>query len=55
MNYFSDINQFYNDFYKILNRFKSFLKKFYKVKEMNIKSPHYSEEDIKFRLVRDIF
>ena len=57
MNYFENINEFYNAFYQILDED---LNSFYKdkdkiIKSKKIKLPHYSIEDIKFRLVRDIF
>jgi peptidoglycan/xylan/chitin deacetylase (PgdA/CDA1 family) len=57
MNYFKNINEFYNAFYQILDED---LNSFYKdkdkiIKSKKIKLPYYSIEDIKFRLVRDIF
>ena len=57
MNYFNNVDEFYNDFYKVLDRD---LKTFFennneKIKSTKIKFPHYSIEDIKFRLVRDLF
>ena len=57
MNYFNSVDEFYNNFYKVLDKdLKSFFKKnVEKIKEMKIKIPIYSIEDIKFRLVRDIF
>ncbi len=56
-NYFNSINEFYDNFYKVLN---VDLEPFYKnnnenIKKMKIKFPFYSLDDIKFRLVRDIF
>ena len=57
MNYFDNVDQFYNTFYKFLNKdLKTFFnenKK--KINETKIKFSFYSIEDIKFRLVRDIF
>lgn len=57
MNYFSSVNEFYDNFYKFIDRdLKSFFEnKIDKINLIKIKSPHYSIEDIKFRLVRDIF
>ena len=57
MNYFNNVDEFYNSFYQVLDKD---LKTFFednndKIKETKIKFPHYSIEDIKFRLVRDIF
>ena len=57
MNYFDNVNEFYNSFYKVLDKD---LKFFFednkeKIKATKIKLPSYSIEDIKFRLVRDIF
>ena len=57
MNYFDSVDNFYKSFYKILN---TDLKSFFnlnsdKIKSLKIKFPFYSIEDIKFRLVRDIF
>ena len=57
MNYFDSVDIFYNSFYKVLDKD---LKKFFeennqKINSAKIKFPHYSLEDIKFRLVRDIF
>ena len=56
MNYFKDINDFYINFYKTLNKdHNNFFKQNQtKIKDAKIKFPHYSIEDIKFRLVRDI-
>jgi len=57
MNYFNNVNEFYEDFYKALDKdLETFLKKnSNKAKEMKIRFPIYSIEDIKFRLVRDFF
>ena len=57
MNYFDNIEEFYNSFYKVLDKD---LKTFFednneKIKSNKKKFPHYSIEDIKFRLVRDVF
>jgi len=57
MNYFNNVIEFYKNFYQYLDKD---LKIFFennndKIKSKKIKSPHYSVEDIKFRLVRDIF
>ena len=57
MNYFSDVNKFYDEFYIILDKDLEF---FFKKNKNNIiykkiKFPHYSIEDIKFRLVRDLY
>lgn len=57
MNYFENINEFYHNFYQRLDKD---LKKFFKensaiIKQKKIKHPVYSIEDIKFRLVRDLF
>ena len=56
MNYFKDINDFYINFYKTLNKDQNnfFKQNQTKIKDAKIKFPHYSIEDIKFRLVRDI-
>ena len=56
-NYFKSIDDFYLEFYKILNKD---LKKFFATykNQINIKKkkcPFYSLEDIKFRFVRDIY
>ena len=57
MNYFDDVDEFYNNFYKVLDKD---LKNFFennneKIQSTKIKFPHYSIEDVKFRLVRDIY
>ena len=56
-NYFKSIDEFYENFYKILDTdLKSFFEKnINKIKETKIKFPFYTIEDIKFRLVRDNF
>ncbi len=57
INYFNSVDEFYDIFYKVLDKdLKPFFDKNYdKIKEYKINYPHYSIEDIKFRLVRDIF
>ena len=57
MNYFNSVDEFYDNFYKILDKdLKSFFEKnTNRIKETKNKFPHYSIEDIKFRLVRDFF
>jgi len=57
MNYFNNVDEFYNSFYQVLDKD---LKTFFednndKIKATKIKFPYYSIEDIKFRLVRNIF
>ena len=57
MNYFNNVDEFYNSFYQVLDKD---LKTFFednndKIKSTKNKSLIYSIEDIKFRLVRDIF
>ena len=56
MNYFNNVDEFYNSFYQVLDKD---LKTFFednndKIKATKIKFSHYSIEDIKFRLVRDV-
>jgi peptidoglycan/xylan/chitin deacetylase (PgdA/CDA1 family) len=57
MNYFNNVDEFYNSFYQVLDKdLKTFLEdNNEKIKATKIKFPHYSIEDTKFRLVRDIF
>jgi len=57
MNYFKNVNEFYDNFYKVLDKDLKFFfeKNSNKIKEYKIKFPIYSIEDIKFRLVRDVF
>lgn len=57
MNYFDDVDKFYKNFYQFLDKD---LNSFFnlnnnKIKKLKIKFPNYSIEDIKFRLIRDIF
>ena len=56
-NYFDNVDKFYNNFYKVLdkNLITFFKNNDKKIKETKIKFPFYRTEDIKFRLVRDIF
>tara|TARA_B100000575_G_C23082650_1_gene623802 strand:+ start:232 stop:1200 length:969 start_codon:yes stop_codon:yes gene_type:complete len=55
--YFNNVGEFYDNFYKVLDKdLKSFFKKnTNKINEKKIKFPFYTIEDIKFRLVRDVF
>ena len=57
MNYFNSVEEFYDNFYKFLDKdLKSFFEKNReKIEKKKIKFPHYSIEDIKFRLIRDNF
>ncbi len=57
MNYYDNIDLFYDNFYKVLDKdLKSFFEKNRtKIKKTKIKFPCYSISDIKFRLVRDNF
>ena len=57
INYFKSIDEFYDNFYKVLDKdLKSFFEKnSIKINETKIKFPSYSISDIKFRLVRDVF
>lgn len=57
MNYFNNVNEFYNSFYGVLDKdlINFFEDNDDKIKIRKNKSPHYSIDDIKFRLVRDIF
>ena len=56
MNFFNSPDEFYDNFFKNLDRdLKSFFEKnIDAIHEKKIRSPHYSLEDIKFRLVRDV-
>jgi peptidoglycan/xylan/chitin deacetylase (PgdA/CDA1 family) len=57
MNYFKNVDEFYDYFYRVLNKdlVPFFEKNNEKMQKIKIKFPVYSLEDIKFRLVRDIF
>jgi len=57
MNYFDDVNTFYNDFYKAMgeNLKSFFVQNEYKIKSLMKKHSVYTIEDIKFRLIRDIY
>ena len=57
MNYFEHINIFYEKFYEKLDRDlnKFFISKKNQIIQKKIISPYYSEEDIRFRLIRDEF
>ena len=57
INYFENINEFYREFYEILDEDLDnfFLKNQKTIQEKKIKFPFYSVDDIKFRLVRDFF
>ncbi len=55
--FFKNIFNFYDEFYKVLEKnLKPFFDKNESlIKEKKIKFPHYTIEDIKFRLVRDFY
>ena len=55
--YFDSVDNFYDSFYKVLGKDLNlfFIDNSEKIKSTKIKFPFYSIEDIKFRLVRDIF
>ena len=55
INYFDNVNEFYNNFYKVLDKdLKYFFDNNSKtIKSLKVKSPFYTLEDIKFRLTRD--
>ena len=57
MNYFKSVDEFYDSFYEVLDKdLKSFFENnSITIKKKKIKFPIYSTEDIKFRLVRDVF
>ena len=57
MNYFENVDEFYNNFYKFLNfDLNSFFEKNrFIIEQTKIRFPHYSISDIKFRLVRNNF
>ena len=56
-NYYENINKFYQEFYKLLDKDTNlfFEKNDKKIKSFKVKFPHYSLKDIKFRFIRDIF
>ncbi len=56
-NFFNSVNEFYDDFYKVLDKdlFFFFEKNNNKINETKTKFPFYTIEDIKFRLIRDNF
>ena len=56
-NFFSSIGEFYENFYKVLDKNLEdfFDKNINKINETKIKFPFYTIEDIKFRIIRDIF
>jgi len=55
MNYFNDVDEFYNYFYKLLDKDLTvfFSKKEKIIRDTKLKVPIFSINDIKFRLVRD--
>ena len=57
MNYFESVNSFYKDFFKAVddNLETFFINNENKIKSLKKKFPHYTIEDIEFRLVRDIY
>ena len=57
MNCFDNVNEFYNNFYKVLDKELKFFfdKNNKKIQSTKDKFTLYSIEDIKFRLVRDVF
>ena len=57
MNYFNNINEFYEEFYKTLNiNLEHFFRENNKILiNKKLKYPNYSEEDLKFQLVRDLY
>ena len=57
MNYFENVDEFYNNFYKVLSYdLNSFFEKNrFIIEQTKIRFPHYSISDIKFRLVRNNF
>ena len=57
MNYFDNVDEFYDNFYKVLNiDLENFFKKNNdKIETTKLKFPHYSISDIKFRFIRDKF
>ncbi len=57
MNYFKNVEEFYESFYENVNENLENFFRHYKneMEYKKIKSPHYSIDDIKFRFVRDLF
>ncbi len=57
MNYFNSVNEFYINFYKVLDKdLNGFLKKNKDaINNKKIKFPFYTVEDIRFRLIRDVY
>ena len=57
MNYFNKINEFYEEFYKTLSiNLEYFFRENNKIlANKKLKYPNYSEEDLKFQLVRDLY
>ncbi len=57
LNYFTNINEFYNNFYNFLDKDLNFFfeKNINKINKIKNKFPFYTTEDIKFRIVRDNF
>ena len=57
MNYFNKINEFYEEFYKTLNiNLENFFRENNEILvNKKLKYPNYSEEDLKFQLVRDLY
>ena len=57
MNYFDKINEFYEEFYKTLNiNLENFFRENNEILvNKKLKYPNYSEEDLKFQLVRDLY
>lgn len=57
LNYFQNVDEFYNEFFKYLkpNYIKFLHKNKKKIQQIKKIYPHYSENDIKFRLIRNFF
>jgi peptidoglycan/xylan/chitin deacetylase (PgdA/CDA1 family) len=56
-NYFNSVDEFYVNFYKVLNKDldKFFIENEDNIKNKKVKYPFYTIEDIKFRLIRDTY
>ena len=56
-NFFNHVDEFYNDFYKVLDQDLNYFfeTNFNKINKYRALFPFYSIEDIKFRLVRDFY